>query len=43
MRCFTVSKGTVIEESKLRFPAEANLRNVAPGNHSGICLTGGQV
>lgn len=41
MRCLTVSKGTVIEESKLRFPIEVNLRNVAPGNHSGIYLTGG--
>ena len=40
MRCLTMSKGTVIEESKLCFPADVNLRKVAPGNHFGTYLTG---
>ena len=39
MRCLTVSNGTVTEESKLRFPDDVTLRNVAPGNHSGMYLT----
>ena len=39
MRCLTVSNGTVIEESKLLFPDDVTLRNVAPGNHSGMYLT----
>jgi len=29
-----------MEESKLDLPADANLRKVAPGNHSGTYLTG---
>ena len=40
MRCLTVSKGTVMEESKLCFPAVVNLWKVAPGNHFGTYLTG---
>ena len=39
MRCLTVSKGTVIEKSRLHFPADVNLRKVAPGNHFGTYLT----